>query len=193
MLKVKVIMGSTREGRNGDKVGKYIKQLAEKEAEWEVEYLDLKTINLPMFAEAVTPSTRESVELLPESIQAWSRKIKEADAYVIVTPEYNHGYPAPLKNAIDWLFAEWHKKPVAFVSYGAMLGGGRAVEQLRPVMAELHMMSVRAQVLIPAVWEAFAEDGQPKDTAMEQRVRNMFAELSWWGRALQVARTGKEA
>lgn len=185
-------MGSTRKGRNGEKVGKYVHSLAATEASWEVEYLDLKTINLPMYAEAVSPSFRESLDGLPEVVQEWSRKIEEADAYIIITPEYNHGYPAPLKNAIDWLFHEWNKKPVAFVSYGALLAGGRAVEQLRQVVAELHMTSVRAQVLFPAVWEAFAENGQPKDPATEERVRGMFKELSWWGEALKAARN-KEA
>lgn len=188
MLKVKIILGSTREGRHGEKVGNYIKQLAETEALWEAEYLDLKAINLPMYAEAVSPSFRESLDGLPEVVREWSRKIEEADAYIIITPEYNHGYPAPLKNAIDWLFKEWNKKPVAFVSYGALLAGGRAVEQLRQVVAELHMTSVRAQVLFPAVWEAFEENGQPKDPATEERVRGMFKELSWWGEALKAAR-----
>lgn len=188
MLKVKVIMGSTRDGRNGGKVGEYIQSVAATEADWEVEYLDLKTLDLPMYADAVSPSFRETLDGLPEEIKEWSRKIEEADAYVIVTPEYNHGYPAPLKNAIDWLFKEWNRKPVAFVSYGALLAGGRAVEQLRQVVAELHMTSIRAQVLFPAVWEAFDTNGQPKDPATEERVRGMFKELSWWGNALKAAR-----
>ncbi|TXI34164.1 MAG: NADPH-dependent oxidoreductase [Candidatus Moraniibacteriota bacterium] len=193
MLKVKVIMGSTREGRHGGKVGEYIQSLASTEAGWEAEYLDLKALNLPMYAEAVSPSFRESLAGLPEVVQEWSRKIEEADAYIIVTPEYNHGYPAPLKNAIDWLFKEWNRKPVAFVSYGALLAGGRAVEQLRQVVAELHMTSIRAQVLFPAVWEAFDESGEPKDKATENRVRGLFKELTWWGNALKVARESKEA
>lgn len=188
MLKVKIIMGSTREGRHGGKVGNYVHSLATTEAGWDAEYLDLKEINLPMYAEAVSPSFRESIDDLPEEVQRWSKKIAEADAYIIVTPEYNHGYPAPLKNAIDWLFKEWNKKPVAFVSYGALLAGGRAVEQLRQVVVELHMTSARAQVLFPAVWEVFLENGQPKDPATEERVRNMFKELSWWGEVLKVGR-----
>lgn len=188
MLKVKIIMGSTREGRNGGKVGEYVQGVAATEPGWEVEYLDLKTLDLPMYADAVSPSFRESLDGLPEVIKEWSRKIEEADAYIIVTPEYNHGYPAPLKNTIDWLFKEWNRKPVAFVSYGALLAGGRAVEQLRQVVAELHMTSVRAQVLFPAVWEAFDTNGQPKDLATDERVRGMFRELSWWGEALKTAR-----
>lgn len=188
MLKVKIIMGSTREGRNGARVGEYIQSVAATESDWEVEYLDLKTLDLPMYAEAVSPSFRESLDGLPEVVKKWSHSIEEADAYIIVTPEYNHGYPAPLKNAIDWLFKEWNRKPVAFVSYGALLAGGRAVEQLRQVVAELHMTSVRTQVLFPAVWEAFDANGQPKDSATEERVRGMFRELTWWGNALKDAR-----
>ena len=181
-------MGSTREGRNGGKVGEYIQSVAATEPGWEVEYLDLKTLDLPMYADAVAPSFRESLDGLSETVKEWSHSIEEADAYIIVTPEYNHGYPAPLKNAIDWLFKEWNRKPVAFVSYGALLAGGRAVEQLRQVVAELHMTSIRAQVLFPAVWEAFDTNGQPKDPATEERVRGMFRELSWWGNALKEAR-----
>ncbi len=109
-------MGSTREGRNGGKVGEYIRSVAATEPDWEVEYLDLKTLDLPMYADAVAPSFRESLDGLPETVKEWSHAIEEADAYIIVTPEYNHGYPAPLKNAIDWLFKEWNRKPVAFVS-----------------------------------------------------------------------------
>ena len=188
MLKVKVILGSTREGRHGEKVGEYIKALAATEPNWDVEYVDLKTLDLPLYAEPVSPSFRENIDSLPPVAQEWSRKIEEADAYIIITPEYNHGYPAPLKNAVDWLFKEWNRKAVAFVSYGAMLGGVRAVEQLRQVVAELHMVSTRGQVVVPMVWEAFAENGQPKDAAMESRVRSVFTELSWWGNALKVAR-----
>jgi NAD(P)H-dependent FMN reductase len=188
MLKVKVILGSTREGRHGEKVGNLIHKLALTQPEWEVEYLDLKALNLPMFAEATSPSFRESIEGLPAVVQEWSRKIEEADAYIIVTAEYNHGYPAPLKNAIDWLFKEWNRKPVAFVSYGALLGGGRAVEQLRQVAAELHMVSIRSQMFFPMVWEAFEENGEPKDKHVSERAKQFFEELTWWGEALKVAR-----
>lgn len=188
MLKVKVILGSTREGRHGEKVGNVIKKLAEAQAGWEVEYLDLKALQLPMYEDATSPSFRESIEGLPESVQSWSRKIEEADAYIIITPEYNHGYPAPLKNAIDWLFKEWNRKPVGFVSYGAMLGGGRAVEQLRQVVAELHMTSIRSQMFFPMVWEAFEENGEPKAEGTAERAKNFFEELTWWGEALQAAR-----
>lgn len=188
MLKVKVVLGSTRKGRHGEKVGNYVKALALQEPHWDVEYLDLQTFDLPMYAEATSPSFRENTDSLPENVQEWSKKIAEADAYIIITPEYNHGYPAPLKNAIDWLFAEWNRKPVAFVSYGAVSGGLRAVEQLRQVVAELHMVSVRAQVLFPMVWEAFTEDGQVKNKETDVRVKHLFEELSWWGIALKEAR-----
>jgi NAD(P)H-dependent FMN reductase len=101
MLNVAIILGSTREGRQGEKVGRYIRSLAATESGWRVEYLDLKVLNLPMYADAVSPSFRKSLEGLPASVQEWSQKIETADAYIIITPEYNHGY-SPIKTLIGF-------------------------------------------------------------------------------------------
>jgi NAD(P)H-dependent FMN reductase len=108
-----------------------------------------------------------------------------------VTPEYNHGYTAPLKNALDHLYNEWTHKPAAIVSYGGP-GGYRAAEQLRQVLVELKIAPVREQVGIPAVWAAFDESSRPRDAALERAVDRMAAELLWWATALIPARKRDE-
>ncbi len=112
-----------------------------------------------------------------------------ADAVLIVTPEYNHSFPGPLKSLIDCAGAEWNAKPVAFVSYGAASGGLRAVEHLRAVFAELHAVAIRDGVAFHNVWEGFGPHGRPVDEFRPTRaIRKMLAQLAWWGRALRNAR-----
>lgn len=186
MLNVKVILGSTREGSLGTPVSHLVTELAKQEAAWNVEVLDLKEWQLPLYNEAVTPKSRES--FTNEVAKRWSEKITEGDAFIIVTPEYNHGYPASLKNALDWLFREWNRKPVAFVGYGAAAGGARAIEQLRQVVAELDMVSLRNHVLVPFVWQAFDAEGKPLNDHMITSLKETFTDLTWWGDALKTAR-----
>ncbi len=187
MLNVKIILGSTREGSLGKPVGQLVTELAKQESSWKVEVLDLKEWQLPLYNESVTPKSRET--FTNEVAKRWSDKITEGEAFIIVTPEYNHGYPASLKNALDWLFKEWNRKPVAFVGYGAAAGGARAIEQLRQVVAELEMVSLRNHVLVPLVWQAFDAEGKPLNDHLAPSLKEMFTELTWWGEALQVART----
>lgn len=116
-------------------------------------------------------------------------RIRNADAFVVVTPEYNHGYPAPLKTLIDSMGAEWHGKPVAFVSYGGISGGLRAVEQLRLVFAELNTVTVRESVSFAGAWEQFDETGQPRNPERSARsMTTMLNRLHWWAVALKDAR-----
>lgn len=118
-----------------------------------------------------------------------SPRLAAADAFVIVTPEYNHSFPAALKNLIDWHYTQWQAKPVGFVSYGGLGGGLRAVEQLRLVFAELHAMTVRDSVSLHGPWSGLAEDGTPRDaTVCEGAAKGMLGQLAWWGRALRAAR-----
>lgn len=127
-------------------------------------------------------------EPAPE-VGAVSRRLAAADAFVIVTPEYNHSFPAPLKNAIDWLSREWKAKPVGFVSYGGRSGGLRAVEQLRQVFAELHAVTVRDTVSFHDAWTQFEPDGRPKDAkGCAVAAATMLDQLAWWGSALRDAR-----
>ncbi|MBI3966262.1 MAG: NAD(P)H-dependent oxidoreductase [Chloroflexi bacterium] len=129
------------------------------------------------------------------SFARWGRVVDAADGYVIVTPEYNHGYPAALKNALDHTFVEWHRKPVAFVGYGGV-GGARAIEQLRQVVVELEMAPLRHAVhILPEVmWEALAA-ASPVDPAvfasLEARADLLAEDLVWWARALAAARAAR--
>ncbi|HTX19838.1 MAG TPA: NAD(P)H-dependent oxidoreductase, partial [Bacteroidota bacterium] len=109
--------------------------------------IDLRDWQLPMYDEPISPVSNKGIYTNPIG-RKWADKIGEADGYIIVTPEYNHGYPAVLKNAIDWVFQEWRRKPVGFVSYGN-LGGARVIEQLRQVVIELQMLPIRNAVHIP--------------------------------------------
>lgn len=138
-LKIKIILGTIRPGRFGERPARWIYQQLSKRDDLDVELLDLKDYPLPMFDSPMSPAMMGK-KYPNELVQKWSAKIDEADAYVIVTPEYNHGYSSVLKNALDWLGPEWYRKAVGFVSYGSA-SGARAVEQLRQVIVELRMVS----------------------------------------------------
>lgn len=142
MLKIAVILGSTRPGRNGEQVAKWVVEQANKRGDAQYDLIDLKEVNLPLYDESV-PAAYAQYE--HEHTQAWSQMIAPYDGYVLVTPEYNHAPNAALKNALDFLYQEWNNKAVAFVGYGSA-GGVRAVEMLRLIAAELQMASVRSQV-----------------------------------------------
>lgn len=191
MLKVKILWGTHRADTFGENPAKLALSVAERMPEWEVELLDLRKLNIPDEIASLTPSQANGV-YTNETVQAWGKTIAEADAFIIVTTEYNHGYPAILKNALDHLYPEWHRKPVAFVGYGGELGAGRAIEQLRQVMVEFHVASIRDAVYIPFVWEAFNADGTPVNEKLIPRLEAMYQDLSWWGKALQAARNKSE-
>src|SRR5215211_5214494 len=142
MIRIAVILGSTRPGRNGEAVARWVFEIAQKRTDAEFEFVDIKDFNLPLLDEPVPPSLGQYTK---EHTKAWSAKIDSFDAYVFVTPEYNHGTSGALKNAIDFLYQEWNNKAAGFVGYGSALGA-RAVEHLRLVMGELQVADVRAQV-----------------------------------------------
>jgi len=144
MLRIAIIIGSTRPGRNGEAVGKWVYEVARKRSDAEFELVDIKDFNLPLLDEPAPPSMGQYSK--PHT-KTWAAKIGSFDAYVFVTPEYNHGTSGALKNAIDFLFAEWNNKAAGFVSYGGA-GGARAVEHLRLILAEVQMATVRNQVLL---------------------------------------------
>jgi NAD(P)H-dependent FMN reductase len=134
------------------------------------------------------PSAEPSIDERPS--QFLQQRLEQADAFVIVTPEYNHGYPAPLKALIDSSGAQWSAKPVAFVSYGGVSGGLRAVEQLRLVFAELHAVTIRDSVSFPGAWEQFDESGALRNPERSQRgMETLLARLNWWAVALRSARS----
>jgi NAD(P)H-dependent FMN reductase len=178
-IRVAVIIGSTREGRFGPTVAQWFAGQAAPRADIVVDVVDLAAMDLP----AAYPKN-----FGPE-VQAYLARLDEADAFVVVTPEYNHSFPAALKQAIDLGKREWQAKPVAFVSYGGMSGGLRAVEHLRQVFAELHAVTMRDTVSFHNFRQQFDQAGQPIDAAgTGAAVKKMLDQLTWWAVALRNAR-----
>ena len=170
-IKVGVIYGSTRAGRFCDTV-----------ARWVVERIGAKA---GLAIEVIDPAGIER----GEDRASLRRRVGVCDAFVVVTPEYNHGYPAPLKAMIDSFGEEWHAKPVAFVSYGGVSGGLRAVEQLRLVFAELHAVTIRDSVSFAPAWEQFDRSGALVSPERAERSMDaMLVRLRWWATALKAAR-----
>jgi NAD(P)H-dependent FMN reductase len=178
-LRIAVIVGSTRDGRFGPIVADWFVAEAAQRRDMTIDVVDLAEIGLP----AVYPRHRTP------AVSGYVERLDRADGFVIVTPEYNHGYPASLKQAIDLAYHEWRAKPVAFVAYGGMAGGLRAVEQLRQVLAELHAATVRDTVSFHLAHAAFDADGQPVDaTGPSAAAKTMLDQLAWWALALRDAR-----
>jgi NAD(P)H-dependent FMN reductase len=187
-MKIQVILGSTRQGRFGDKPAKWIVEKLKAMPEVEAELLDLRDWPLPFFDEPKSPASSGG-EYILEAGKKWAEKIGEADGYIIVTPEYNHGYPAVLKNALDYVYKEWNNKPVGLVSYGTV-GGARAVEQLREVVIELKMVPVRTAVHILAFWTLLDEKGNFKTETLEAKAEEMIGQVLWYAKVLKEARKG---
>src|SRR6266849_3604228 len=143
-LRIAIIIGSTRPGRNGEAVAKWVHEIAQKRSDTEFELVDIKDFNLPLLDEPMSPMMGQYTH---QHTKEWSAKIASFDAYVFVTPEYNHGTSGALKNAIDYLYGEWNNKAAGFVGYGSA-GGTRAVEQLRLNLAEVQIATVRNQVAL---------------------------------------------
>jgi len=149
MTRIGIILGSTRPNRNGEQVAKWVYDIASRRSDAEYELVDLRDYPLPHLDEPVPPSMGQYQN---EHTKAWAGKIASFDGFVIVTPEYNHSTSGVLKNAIDYLYAEWNNKAVGFVSYGGV-GGARAAEHLRLVAGELQMADVRQQVALSLLTE----------------------------------------
>ena len=193
MLKLQVIIGSTREGRNADSVCRWFLPVAQSHGAFEVETLDLRDWPLPFFQETIaTVGDFANPTYSEPLVKRWNEKIKEADAYIIVSPEYNHGIPAVLKNAIDTVFfsSGFRQKPIAFVAYSlGFTAGARAVEHLTQVMAETEAVPVRTPTLVPLVANAFDEDGKPASSGLTTSLTVMLDDLAWLGKALSNARS----
>ncbi|HEY3707319.1 MAG TPA: NAD(P)H-dependent oxidoreductase [Terracidiphilus sp.] len=175
-LHIGLIYGSARPGRFCDTIARWTADEIRAQGHYSIDILDPAEMNLA--------ESRES----SASPTVWDRMGK-CDAFVVVTPEYNHGYPAVLKMLIDSVGAEWHAKPVAFVSYGGVSGGLRAVEQLRLVFAELHAVTIRDSVSFASAWEQFDGTGKLKQPERAERSMSaMLGRLRWWALALRDAR-----
>jgi len=189
-LKVKVILGSIRPGRFSEHPGRWILGIAKQIEGVETELLDLRNYQMPFYEEPVSPATDKTAGLKKDPVKRWSEKIEEADGFIIVTPEYNHGYSAVLKNALDYVWYPWNKKPVAFVAYGNA-GGARSVEQLREVAVELEMHAIRRAVHIPSPWNLVGKDNVLKEGAFDpysDTAKKMLEELVSWTKALKAVR-----
>lgn len=190
MLKIKIILGSTRPNRFSDKPGAWILEEMRKNKGIDAELLDLRDYPLPFYNEPMSPSMVRNGEYANEIARKWAAKIREADGFIIVTPEYNHGISGVLKNALDYIYAEWNNKPVGFVAYGGV-GGARSVEHLRGVAVELQMAPIRNAVHIPQPWNLLDEKGELKEGALEPFTKSANAllnQLVWWAKALKAAR-----
>ena len=186
MHKIKIITSTTREGRKGIAVANWITGVAKQNNNYDVELLDLAEINLPFMDEAAHPRLQQYQH---EHTRKWSETIGSADAFIIVLAEYNFGFPAPIKNAIDYLYNEWMNKPVAFVSYGGISGGLRSTQMLKQVVTAVHMMPVVDQVNIPFFAKLIDENGTfvPNET-LTKSAEVMLSELERWSEALKVLR-----
>ncbi len=185
--KIAIIIGTTRANRFGDKPARWLLDLAATVEKAEFEIVDLRDYPLPFFEEARSPAREEPKS---EIARRWGRKVAEFDAYVFVTAEYNHGISGVLKNALDYAYAEFNRKPAAFVGYGGV-GGARAVEQLRLIAVELQLAPLKNAVHISMV-EIIGVLQQNKALAdyphLAQSARLLLDDLLWWTEALKRAR-----
>lgn len=180
-VKVGLIYGSARQGRFCDTVARWTEKELALSGNFSVEVIDPTA--------HARASRYETANREVGGYRSLRTQLAEADAFVVVTPEYNHGYPAALKELIDSAGEEWHAKPVAFVSYGGVSGGLRAVEQLRQVFAELHVVSIRDSVSFQNAWQLFDAAGCPADPdRCSAQMSRMLAKLHWWALALRTAR-----
>jgi NAD(P)H-dependent FMN reductase len=182
-IKVALIYGSTRQGRFCDRVAQWAAGEIAASGKFLLDVID-PAASAPQHASEVGQESAHGDDSI-----TLQKRIAEADAFVVVTPEYNHGYPAPLKSLIDSVGAEWQAKPVAFVCYGGVSGGLRAVEQLRLVFAELHTVTIRDAVSFAGAWEQFDQAGKLLEPERARRsMAVLLARLHWWAVALRSAR-----
>ncbi|MFD4611850.1 NADPH-dependent FMN reductase [Streptomyces sp. NPDC058440] len=176
MTKIGIIIGSTRPGRNGEAVARWVHDVASERTDAQFEIVDLHDYKLPMLDEAYPASFGNYTE--PHT-KAWAEKIDSLDGFIIVTPEYNRSVPGALKNAIDFIYGEWNNKAVGFVSYGGV-GGTRAVEHLRGIAGELQMADVRAQVAL-SLFTDFEQFSifKPADIQRDTLVTTLDQVVAW--------------
>jgi len=184
MIKIGIIIGSTRPGRNSEAVAKWVYQLASTRKDAEFELVDIKDYNLPLLDEPIPASMNQYMN---EHTKKWAEKIGSFDAFIFVTPEYNHAPAGVLKNAIDYLYAEWNNKAAGFVSYGSA-GGVRAVEQLRQIMGEIQVADVRAQVQLSLFTDFENFSVFKPGEYQEAPLHTMIDQLVAWGEALKTIR-----
>ncbi len=174
-----IIFGSSRAGRKGQVVANWVRRAAQNDSRFDLDFVDLKELNLPFFDEPISPFSmkRTGKDYTHPEGKAWAQRVGQAEGVIIVTPEYNHGYPAVLKDSLDWVGPEWVDKPVGFVGYGGVSGGTRAVEQLRPVTIELGLVQVANPKHFPYFAKSLKEDGEPEQPGKKDDLKKMFDEI----------------
>lgn len=182
-MKIAIVIGSTRPNRKGEEVAQWVFQHAKKRSEAEFEIVDIKEFSLPLLDEPELPATGKYSK---QHTKDWSAKINSFDAYIFVTPEYNHSTSGALKNAIDFLYNEWVNKAAAFVGYGAE-GASRAIEHLRQIMATLQVADVRAQVSL-SLQKDFENNKIKSSDHHEKSLNQLIDQLLAWGNALKTVR-----
>jgi len=184
MIKIGIIIGSTRPGRNSEAVAKWVYEIAKQRDDAQFEVIDIADYKLPLLDEPVPPAMNQYAK---DHTKAWAEKIGSLDAFIFVTPEYNHAPTGALKNAIDYIYAEWNNKAAGFVGFGSA-GGVRAVEQLRQIMAELQIADVRAQVSL-SLFTDFENFSVFKPAPHQaDSVNAMIGQVVAWGSALKPLR-----
>jgi NAD(P)H-dependent FMN reductase len=184
MLKLAIILGSTRPGRIGEAVARWVYELARQRGDAEYELVDIKDFNLPLLDEPIPPSQGKYSQ---EHTKRWAAKIASFDGFVFITPEYNHGLSGALKNAVDFIYAEWNNKAAGFVGYGSA-GGVRAVEHLRLVMAEMQVATVRTQAML-SLFDDFENFTTFEPASRHEKVvGTMLDQLVAWSGALKPLR-----
>jgi len=190
MTVISVIVGSTRKGRFSEKPAHWIFQHLKKRDGVDARLLDLRDFPMPFFDQQVTPATPGRPAFEHEVVRKWTAAIAQSDGFVFVTPEYNYGPSAVLKNAIDWVYPEWHRKAACFVSYGSAMGA-RSVQQLRQNVVELQLAPIRSSVHIPVatLWAHYqGGDVEAGLAELAAPAAAMIDDLLWWTQALKTAR-----
>jgi NAD(P)H-dependent FMN reductase len=186
MINLKIIIASTRPGRKGPLFAKWILERAKAHPEFNVELIDLAEENLPFFDEPHHPRLQKYEH---QHTKNWSAKIASADAFILVTPEYNYGFPATIKNAIDFLFMEWRHKPIGFVSYGGIAGGTRSIQMLKLTLTALEMVPLAAAVNIPFFTKFIEDDAFTPTEEHNKMAEGLLSDLKRWSAALLPLRT----
>lgn len=189
--RIGIILGTTRQGRFGDKPAAWIKAIADQRDDVAFEIVDLRDYPMPFFDEPSSPAFKDPQD---PTAQRWAAKVSELDGFLVVTGEYNRSVPAVLKNALDYVYKPWGRKPIAFVGYGG-LGAARAIEHLRLIAVELQMVPIRAAVHLPfdVYLKVLREGADLGDFEfLAQGAKAMLDDLAWWAQVLKTAREARE-
>ncbi len=187
-LNIPIILGSVREGRKSEAPAKYILEKV-KASGHETQLVDFKELPLPFYNGATVPVVYFKTQYPDPNAEKWSQIARKADAFIIVSPEYNHGYPAVLKNALDWGYLEFEKKPFGLVGVSdGTVAGARMIEQIRPVIQNFNAMSIRETIMIGPIQKYFDDTGKLLIPELDKKIDGLLKSLVWWAEALKKAR-----